>query len=751
MKYFINKLICTLLFLISFVTILTACGDVECKVDFIIDDEIYATVNTRGNETIKMPTDPQKDGYIFNGWYWDKDVWQKPFTANSLLDAPLSSDMKVYAKFSLQETLGENFCKFKTLTVNTDNTVYGKVPNGTVAFSFLNEIETNGTATYSIYLDMICSQEVKSKTVPLVTGDNTFYVWAEGTDKGDILYTVTVRVKPLYDVTFDTLGGTNIDLQTVEEDALAIIPKEPTKIGYTFVSWDFDFATSIKSNTVITAFWIANDYTVTFNKNGGSGGTNKVTATYDSEMPYADAPNKEGYIFDGYYDKDNNKYYDASMASVKTWNKDENVTLYARWVAKSNITYTVNHYKQNIENDKYMLFETDYLTGIADASITPNVKIYAGFSSPLAQTVNISPDGTLVVDYYYTRNSYTLMIVGNGGLSKTITQKYGSRIDTAQLTTTRDGYELGGLYTDVDLTTIYELDTTMPAENKNVYAYWIGENKPIDFKYSFDENNATITDYNGNSAVVKIPIQIGGKNVVSIGEFAFSNCMQLQSIVIPDGIIDIQRGAFFECTALENVSLPNSVTKISEDIFRACSSLKSILIPNNVLSIDIFAFLGCTKLTSITIPRSVQNIHPNAFIECAGLTSITVESGNTVYHSNGNCLIETKSKTLILGCKNSVIPSDNSVKSIGNSAFRGCTELTSITIPANITSIDRGVFSLCINLVRISFAAESTWYYTKDSVEWDNKTGGTEVDLTNPATNAIYFRNTYSLYYWYKK
>ena len=69
------------------------------EVSFIVDGEVYDTVKTNGSSTIKMPTDPTKEGYTFDGWYWDKDSWEKPFTAGSLLDAPLTSNMSVYAKW----------------------------------------------------------------------------------------------------------------------------------------------------------------------------------------------------------------------------------------------------------------------------------------------------------------------------------------------------------------------------------------------------------------------------------------------------------------------------------------------------------------------------------------------------------------------------------------------------------------------------------------------------------------------------
>ena len=79
---------------------LTACGKVSVELSFKVDGETYATVSTKGNETIAMPKDPEKAGYVFDGWYWDEGTWERPFTANSLLDTPLSSNMSVYAKFS---------------------------------------------------------------------------------------------------------------------------------------------------------------------------------------------------------------------------------------------------------------------------------------------------------------------------------------------------------------------------------------------------------------------------------------------------------------------------------------------------------------------------------------------------------------------------------------------------------------------------------------------------------------------------
>ena len=177
---------------------------------------------------------------------------------------------------------------------------------------------------------------------------------------------------------------------------------------------------------------------------------------------------------------------------------------------------------------------------------------------------------------------------------------------------------------------------------------------------------------------------------------------------IPEGVTIIGGWAFYSCSGLTNIEIPSSVTSIGIRAFSGCDSLTSVEIPSSVTSIGNYAFDGCESLTNIDIPSSVTSIGYSAFGGCSSLTSITVAEGNHVYHSAGNCLIETASKTLVAGCKSSVIPADGSVTSIGDWVFYGCSGLTSIEIPSSVTSIGYFAFGYCNSLTSIEIPSSVT-------------------------------------------
>ena len=259
-----------------------------------------------------------------------------------------------------------------------------------------------------------------------------------------------------------------------------------------------------------------------------------------------------------------------------------------------------------------------------------------------------------------------------------------------------------------------------------------------------------------------------------------------REVVIPweyDGkpVTQIASSAFEHCENLTSVTIPDSVTSIGDTAFNFCYLLESITIPSSVTEIGDYAFYLCTSLTSVTIPEGVTSIGEGVFSLCDDLTSLTVAEGNPVYHSAGNCIIETASKTLVAGCKASVIPADGSLTSIGEYAFYGCSSLTSVTIPGSVTSIGEyafydcdsltsvtigdgvtsigeGAFAYCYDMTSITIPSSVTSigegaFYGCDSLtsavfeSADGWSAGGEpiaaANLSDPATAAKYLRYTY--------
>ena len=221
--------------------------------------------------------------------------------------------------------------------------------------------------------------------------------------------------------------------------------------------------------------------------------------------------------------------------------------------------------------------------------------------------------------------------------------------------------------------------------------------------------------YSGN-IVIPDNVKYNGEiyNVTSIEGFAFCNCSDLTSIVIPSGVVTIGEEAFYECKGLTSVTIPNSVTTISLNAFNGCSGLTSVTIPNSVISIGNGAFYGCSGLISVTIGNGVTSIGSSAFYRCYNLTSITIGTAVT-----------TIGESVFLGCNrltSIIIP--NSVVSIGSSAFSSCSNLTSVTIGNGVTSIGSTAFSNCSSLTSVHISDLESWckigfaYYGSNPLEY---------------------------------
>ena len=274
--------------------------------------------------------------------------------------------------------------------------------------------------------------------------------------------------------------------------------------------------------------------------------------------------------------------------------------------------------------------------------------------------------------------------------------------------------------------------------------------KSGDFIYTTSGYTATITGYNSNTTgAVSIPNKLDNYLVTAISNNAFSNKSKITSVTMPDTITSIGNFAFSDCTDLESITLSNNLVSLGAQAFNGCLSLKKVIIPQNTtylgrgafyrcnsleeISIpfvgaesgeytklsDLFivypnslkkvivtggssiateAFADCKTLESVVLPSTLTSIGKTPFAKCEKLSSISVNKNNTKFHSKGNCIIETATKTLVQGCNNSVIPDDGSVKTIDSNAFKQLTGLKKIVIPNSVTRIEEYAFYQCNSL-----------------------------------------------------
>ncbi|MFA5561691.1 MAG: InlB B-repeat-containing protein [Eubacteriales bacterium] len=293
------------------------------KVSFLVDGEQYSTATFSG--TVVAPTDPQKEGYVFKGWFFDYGTWEKPLTYQSLLDQPIAGTdgIKVYAQFV------EYSCEMDGKQHEYEKTV----------------IEQNGCTTYGKerYQCKNCSNSYEQTTYP--TGHNEKLIDSKDatcTENGYKKYKCETcqaeRTQTVYStghnlnratrecsncdyaedfvVTFNTNGGTTIEKYYVKYNQLITGEIVTTKTGYDFSGWKngtviFNIATDkVTKDITLTAQWTAHISHVTFNNSSET--ARDVTFGSKVTLPTL---TKTGYAFGGWS-------YNGVKITSTTWNID---------------------------------------------------------------------------------------------------------------------------------------------------------------------------------------------------------------------------------------------------------------------------------------------------------------------------------------------------------------------------------------------------------------------------------------------
>ena len=385
---------------------------------------------------VTLPTDVTRTGYTFKGWYDNENLTGSPVTA---IGGAETGNKEYWAKWEINQY---------TITFDTN----GGSEIAPITQDYGTEITAPADPTRKGYTFKGWDKEIP-ETMP---ADN-----------------ITVKAQwgiNQYTITFDTNGGSKIAPITQDYGTAITAPADPTRKGYTFKGWDKEIPETMPAdNITVKAQWEINQYTITFDTNGGSE-IAPITQDYGTEITAPDNPTRKGYTFKG-WDKEIPKTMPA-----------ENITVKAQWkINQYTITFDTNG------GSEIVPITQDYGTEIT-APNNPTRKGYTfmGWDKEIPKTM---PAENITVKAQWKINQYTITFDTNGGSEIVpITQDYGTEI-TAPNNPTRKGYTFMGWDK--------EIPETMPAENITVKAQW-------------EINQYTITfDTNGGSGIAPITQDYG--------------------------------------------------------------------------------------------------------------------------------------------------------------------------------------------------------------------------------------------------
>ena len=255
------------------------------------------------------------------------------------------------------------------------------------------------------------------------------------------------------------------------------------------------------------------------------------------------------------------------------------------------------------------------------------------------------------------------------------------------------------------------------------------------FKYSLINCEAKITDCTTNASQIKIPDLIYTYPVTVIADSAFSDCTGIESIDIPEGIKNIGENAFYGCTGLYSVTIPESIDYINPTAFKGCRNIETVYLP---YGIEAESFLS-----------------DNIYGLCVWGYSKTEDGVKIIGWESGDVIIEIPEKinnypvtaignSVFKDCSEVVsISIPESIKSIGDYAFSDCNSLTIINIPSNITNIGKDAFDWCNSLTHVNIKSIKAWCniefesYTSNPLVFADElylNGELVCDLTIPET-----------------
>ena len=643
----------------------------------------------------------------------------------------------------------------ETLTVdNQAKTVYGKLPNGTESYEVSKNIRVAEGATYHLCSDILGQNAIVSKTAVLETGDNVYYLIVE--NKNEIeTYTLTLRVKPLYKVSFnintksfveknDTTQGSSgngiiggevssssgigyVESQYVEEDSVAIVPEQPTRLGCEFTGWNFDFSQKIIKDTTIVATWKKNQEMENFEFES-DGGFCDIYSIIDKDVTTLSFPSCiTSFKTDALKGCTNVTQIEIDFEHIR------NVPLF---YCSSLNKIVIGKNVKKIEQEVFPSRDLDIVINEENTLFTMRNNCLIDVSNKVLIKGNnqstIPNDGSVEVIGYRAFahcNTLTSIIIPNSVTSIGASAFLGCSSLLIYCEAKSKLHDWDSSWNDSECPIIWDYKNNAIANDGYIYTDVNG------IRYGIKNGQAEVVLQVGNVVAANILSTIKYEdfiyNVTNIGENAFYGCSSLTSVTIPNSVTSIGDYAFEWCSSLTSVTIPNSVTSIGDWAFYGCRSLASVNYLGTIDSwvqiefnssysnplfyakklctteglvteasittatkINDYAFYGYVSLTKITIGFNVTSIGDYAFRDCSGLESVVILKG---------------------------------VTNIGDYTFYGCDSLTRVEIPSDVIEIGRNAFAnsmsltiYCESVIKPS-GWDSSWNSSYRPVVWNYK------------------------------
>lgn len=700
-KLKLTFLIVTLLLLIA--TLTAACNSDTYTVTFVVDGGTYKSVTVQSGKTVTaFPAEPVKNGYYFDAWYFDNDVWTQPFGTTTAV----ISDVTVYAHW-----LPVPVAEARTFTVTFDSMGGSavnplKVTEGK-AFTLPRAPERTDYNFDGWFLDKGYSVEFTESYE--VKGDLTVYAkWTEVdsaiyfSHSGGVLNGITEQGKKVTVLTLpDELDG--VKITSVAEglfEGNTNLTKVTVPTGYDTLG-----ARAFKDCTALKTVELANSV-VNIGAEAFSGCTSIENLQLSTELTAV--PDKLCYGCTSL------KYFNAGGAATIGEGAYYGCTSLTSVALSQNVT--------SIGKEAFRDCTSIVTVNMREGLVSIGEGAFRNLKRLLSVTV---PDSVTSLGAYafYGCSAATSLKVGAGvtelnaytfyGMNKVVTPEFAGEISSIgdccfMGMSSMTSFAVPSTVTSLGSSVFYNCSSltsvTLPqaisAIPEKCFVNCVKLNE-LDLTYITSIGASAFSDCVRYEAVLPA-------SLTSIGASAFYGCKAITAISVPEGVTSIPESAFMNCTSLESVELHDEITAIGKNAFSGCTALLSVTLPEALTNIADRSFAYCTSLTGVTVGANVNAISSTAFTGCIALESLDVSAANATYASVNGVLFTDDSTTLALypyGKKDTEYVVPEGVKYIAASVFYDNLTLTKVTLPSTLTEIGASAFYGCKNLATVNFPA----------------------------------------------